>query len=98
MRSACVHNPGELPPDVSTGSTIIRLFHLLQPAEQKRILDLLMDELHKTGRVHLLRPQGERSGLAGKPSVVQELSLTPLQPCREEEDGVWAVLRLFSTC
>ncbi len=55
----CDHNPGELElwtqkdPDVSTGgpniSNIVLQFRLLQPAEQKRILDILQDELNKTG-------------------------------------------------
>ncbi|MBO8179852.1 MAG: hypothetical protein H0Z19_05140 [Archaeoglobus sp.] len=44
MRSACVQDP-----EVGPTSNIVRLFRHLQPTEQKRVLDILQDELHKTG-------------------------------------------------
>lgn len=51
MRSACVQEPvsTEVDPEVGPTSNIVRLFRHLQPAEQKRILDILQDELNKTG-------------------------------------------------
>ena len=36
-------------PVITPKAEILDLFRHLQPAEQKRILDLLVDEFHKTG-------------------------------------------------